>query len=167
MIFTNYQGPFTSAIYEVISNFIAGLVNHPTPLPTFALQIAQLNISSGGLGFYSPSNRALTDLANNYIMSRRNVIQGIRTHRDLPPRQLDPALGELFTLESNPTSVFLQRIHNTKFGVTRMPTITIPRESCSQYFLDILSPTSYKSRLKKVANIFHQCTLYNTFYNNN
>ena len=43
---------------------------------------------------------------------------------------------------------------------------TNPRESCSQYFLDVLSPTSYKSRLKKKANILHLYTLYNTFYKN-
>jgi len=44
---------------------------------------------------------------------------------------------------------------------------TIPRESCSQYFLDKQPPTSYKSRLKKVANVFQPYTLYNTFYNDN
>ena len=107
-------------------------------------------------------------MVNTYIASWRNVLQGIRTHRDLPPRQLDPALGEFFTLESNPTSVFLQRIHSVipNLASHACPP-TIPRESCSQYFLDILSPTSYKSRLKKVANVFHQYTLYNTFYNDN
>ena len=168
LIFTDYQGPFTTAINDVISNFIADLVNHPTSLPTYALMIAQLSISSGGLGFYNPSNRALTDLANNYIVSRRNVLHGIRTHRDLPLRQLDPALGELFTLESNSSSVFLQRIHSVipNLASHACPP-TIPREGCSQYFLDVLSPTSYKSRLKKVANNLHLSTLYNTFYNDN
>jgi len=168
MIFTDYQGPFTLAINEVISNFLADLINHSTPLPTYALQIAQLSISSGGLGFYNPNTRALPDLANNYITSRRHVLQGIRTHRDLPLRQLDPALGELFTLESNPTSVFLQRIHSVipNLASHACPPTT-PRESCSQYFLDVLSPTSYKSRLKKKANILHLYTLYNTFYNDN
>ena len=131
-------------------------------LPTYTLQIAQLSISSGGLGFYNPSSRALTDLANTYIASWWTVLQGIRTHKDLLPRQLDPALDKLFTLESNLTSVLLQRIHSVIPNVS-----TIPRESCSQYFLDKLSPTSYKSRLKKVANCFQQYTLYNTFYNDN
>ena len=101
-------------------------------------------------------------MANTYIASWWNVLQGIRTHKDLLPRQLDPALDKLFTLESNLTSVLLQRIHSVIPNVS-----TIPRESCSQYFLDKLSPTSYKSRLKKVANCFQQYTLYNTFYNDN
>jgi hypothetical protein len=74
MIFTDYQGPFTTAINEVISNFIADRTSYPVILPTYALQIAQLSTSNGGLGFYNPSSRALTDLVNNYIVSRRNVI---------------------------------------------------------------------------------------------
>jgi hypothetical protein len=86
MIFTGYQGPFTTSINKVKSNFIADLTNYPDTLPTYALQIAQLSISNRGLGFYNPSSRALTDLVNNYIVSRRNVIQGIRTHKDLPLR---------------------------------------------------------------------------------
>ena len=62
-------------------------------MPTHALQIAQLSISNGGLGFYNPSSRALTDLANTYIVSRRNVLQGIRTHKDLPLWQLYSSLA--------------------------------------------------------------------------
>jgi hypothetical protein len=90
-------GPLTSAINNIISNFISTLLNIER-LPKYSRQISQLDLKDGGLDMYDPQSRALSDLAINIQTTSRNAIRSIITHSHLP---------ELFSLDTNPDSIFL------------------------------------------------------------
>jgi len=109
--FTRYNGPLTSAINGIISNFLATLLNIDN-LPQYSRRISQLDLKHGGLDMYDPQSRALTDLAINILTTSRNAIRGIVTHPHLPPKKLDITISELFSLDTNPDSIFLQRFHS-------------------------------------------------------
>ena len=87
--FTRYNGPLTSAINDIISNFLSKLLNLES-LPEYSRRrISQLDLKNGGLGMYDPQSRALVDLALNIQTTSRNAIRGIITHPHLPPTKLD------------------------------------------------------------------------------
>ena len=132
--FTRYNGPLVSAINNIISNFIAPLLNIES-LPQYSPRISQLDLKHGGLDMYDPQSRALTDLTS------RNAIRGIVTHPHLPPKKLDITISELFSLDTNPDSVFLQRFHSILPNLASIACPpTIPQDQLCQYFLTTLSP---------------------------
>lgn len=109
--FSRFNEPLTSAINNITSNYAATLLNLQT-LPQHSQRIAQIDLKHGGLGMYDPQTRALKDLAINIQTTSRNAIRGIITHPHLPPRTLDPTTSELFSIDTNPNSSFLQRFHS-------------------------------------------------------
>jgi hypothetical protein len=151
--FTSWNGPLVQATNQIVRSFLNNLYN--TDLPNHSLLIAQLDISKGGLGCLDTSARAIPDFVLNFTKTRRNATTGIRTHRDLPPRLSHTTLADLYDSSLNPESTILKRFHSL---IPNLASIacppTIPRTELSQYFLDRLSPTSARSRLKK--HISHQ-----------
>jgi hypothetical protein len=116
----------------------------------------------GGLG-YDPQTRALPDLAINIQTTSRNAIQGIITitHPHLPPRTLDPTISELFSIDTNPNSSFLQRFHSILPSLASIACPpTIPQEEQCTYFLTTLSPRRARARFKEAAAYYQLNNLY-------
>ena len=149
--FTNWNGPLTTAINDITVNFLKTAFN-TNNLPPHSLQIAQLDITRGGLGCWDPAARAIPDFVLNFTKTRRNAITGITTHKSLPPQRLHHTISDLYQIETNPNSTILKRFHNL---VPNMASIvcppSIPRPDLCDYFLTTLSPTSARSRIKKIV----------------
>ena len=110
---------------------------------------------------YDPQSRsrALVDLAINIQTTSRNAIHGIITHPHLPPKKLDTTISELFSIDTNPDSIFLQRFHSIlpNLAAIACPP-TIPQEQLCQYFLTTLSPTRARGRFKEATAHYHSMT---------
>ena len=162
--FNHWNGPLTTAINNIIINFLQILFNIDT-LPPHSLQIAQLDVTNGGLGCWDPSARAIPDFVLNFNKTRRHAIRGITTHRNLPPQQLHQTIIDLYTIDTNPNSKILKRFYNLlpNIASTACPP-TIPRTDLCDYFLTTLSPTSARSRIKKMVAHHKLYDIYETFY---
>ena len=112
---------------------------------------------------YDPQSRALTDLAINIQTASRNAIRGIVTHPHLPPKKLDTTISELFSIDTNPDSIFLQRFHSILPNLAAIvcPPI-IPQEQLCQYFLTTLSPKRARGRFKEATAHYQLNNLYET-----
>ena len=112
---------------------------------------------------YNPQSSALTDLAINILTTSRNAIRGIVTHPHLPPKKLNITISELFSLDTNPDSIFLQRFHSIlpNLAAIACPP-TIPQEQLCQYFLTTLSPKRARGRFKEATAHFQLNDLYET-----
>jgi len=90
---------------------------------------------------YDPQSRALIDLAINIQTTSRNAIYCIITHPHLLPKKLDTTISEIFSIDTNPDSIFLQQFHSIlpNLAAIACPP-TIPQEQLCQYFLPTLSP---------------------------
>jgi len=163
--FTRYNGPLTSAINEIISNFLSTLLNLES-LPEYSRRISQLDLKNGGLGMYDPQSQALADLAINIQTTSCNAIRGIITHPHLPPTKFDITISELFSIDTNPASIFLQRFHNILPNLASIACPpTIPQDQLCQYFLTTLSPKQARGRFKEATAHYQPNDLYETFSN--
>jgi hypothetical protein len=158
--FTRYNGPLTSAINDIISNFLSTLLNIGS-LPQYSRRISQLALKHGGLDMYDPQSQAFTDLAINIQTTSCNAICGIITHPHLPPKKLDITISALFSLDTNPDSIFLQRFHSILPNLASIACPpTIPQEQQCQYFLTTLSPKRARGRFKEATAHYQLNDLY-------
>ena len=115
---------------------------------------------------YDPQSRALVDLALNIQTTSRNAIRGINTHPHLPPTKLDITISELFSIDTNPDSAFLQRFHSILPNLASIACPpAIPQDQLCQYFLTTLSPKRARGRFREASAHYQLNDLYETFSN--
>ena len=156
----HWNGPLTRTTDEIITSFLSSLLNTHDDLPDYATHIAQLPISAGGLGLLCPRLRAAPDFVLTMTTVCRRATTGFYFHRSLAPHTLHPSLRSLFTIESNPSSLFLQRLHRLLPHFARIATApTTPSTSRIETFLTSTSPKSARDRIKKYCTSFiHNAT---------
>jgi hypothetical protein len=156
----HWNGPLTRTTGDIITSFLSSLLNTHDDLPDYATHIAQLPLSAGGLGLLCPRLRAAPDFVLTMTTVYRRATTGFYFYRSLAPHTLHPSLRSLFTIESNPSSLFLQRLHRLVPHFARIATApTTPSTSRLTTFLTSTSPKSARDRIKKYCTTFlHHAT---------
>ena len=115
---------------------------------------------------YDSQSRALPDLAINILTTSRNAIRGIITHPHLQPKKLDSTISDLFSLDTNPDSIFLQQFHSILPNLASIACPpSIPQEQLCQYFLTTLSPKRARGRFKEATAHYQLNNLYEIMSN--
>ena len=156
----HWNGPLTRTTDHIITSFLSSLLNTHDDFPDYATHIAQLPLSAGGLGLLCPRLRAAPDFVLTMTTVCRRATTGFYFHRSLAPHTLHPSLRSLFTIETNPSSLFLQRLHCLLPHFARIATApTTPSHSRLSSFLTSTSPKSARDRIKKYCTTFlHNAT---------
>ena len=161
---TDWNGPLTSATNHIIATFVSDLVG-VSVLPHHALLICQMNLTAGGLGILDPRSRAIPDFLLTFTTSTRHATTGIHLNKHLHNVHLHHTISALYSIDSNPHSLILQRFHHILPNVAAIACPpTIPRPDLSHYFLTTLSPHSARSRLKSHVTTIVHAELYNHIF---
>ena len=155
----SWNGPLTNATDQIIKSFLSGLLS-VDDIPETAMHIAHLDLSAGGLGLLCPRLRAAPDFVLTMTSVCRRATTGFFFHKSLHPHTIHDSLRHLFTLESNPDSLFLQRLHQLLPHFASIGTSpTTPPASRIATFLRSTSPKSARDRIKKYCTAYlHQAT---------
>jgi hypothetical protein len=117
----DWNGPLTSDIEDIISTFLASLLNKQS-IPPSAILISQLGLASDGLGLLCPLTRAAPDIIT-MTTTTHNAKHGFSLHQDLLLFKLHQTLSNLFPPTINthlphsttiPTSPPKNRIHRLR-----------------------------------------------------
>ena len=145
----DWNGPLTSDIENIISTFLASLLNQPT-IPPSTILISQLGLASGGLGILSPRTRAVPDFVITMTTATRNAKHGFNLHRDLLPFKLHQSICDLFTPSINTTSHILQRYQHLLPKIAYIACApSTPTTERTTHFLSSISEKSARSRIKQ------------------
>jgi hypothetical protein len=82
-----WNGPLTSAIEDIIAEFLTTLLASPST-PSHAILISQLSLHAGSLGLLCPRTQAAPDFVITMAVAIRNAMNGFKLHKDLLPFQL-------------------------------------------------------------------------------
>jgi len=107
----NWTGDLTFGIDRLIDKFLRTIldIDDDEYIPTYSLLIAHLNTNKGGLGFLNASIRAAPDFVLNTMLCKRRALHGFRINSDIQPILPHPSISELFSINSNSSSLVLQR----------------------------------------------------------
>jgi hypothetical protein len=154
-----WNGPLTSTTDNIIRSFLSTLLEIDD-IPGYSIHVSQLSLSAGGLGILCPRLRAAPDFVLTMASVCRHARAGFSFHRSLVPHTLHDSLRDLFTLELNPTSIFLQRFHCLLPHFASIATApTIPQASRIDALLHSTSPKSARDRIKKyITSYLHNAT---------
>ena len=94
-----WQGPLTTHIDDLISSFYCNLL-HLDNTPAHALQITQISVTEGGLGFVDPSSQAIPDFVITMAHASQIASNGLQLERNAEPLTLP---------NPSPTSTFLPK----------------------------------------------------------
>ena len=154
-----WNGPLTRTTDSLIHSFLSTLLK-TDEIPSYALHIAQLGLSGGGLGILCPRLRAAPDFVLTMTTVCRRATTGFHFHKSLIPHRLHPSLRDLFTIDTNPSSLFLRRLHCLLPHFATIATApSTPSASRLTAFLTTTSPHSARDRIKKYCTSYlHQTT---------
>lgn len=145
----SWNGPLVQHLDDATRSFFCNLLRRKN-LPDYSLQIAQLTISTGGLGIINGSQRAIPDFVITMNEAIRGATFGFRFSRDLENFTLCPSVTNLFDIATNPTSDCLRRFHLLAPYVARVGVSDkCPEAERLSHFLHRVSPSSARSRIKK------------------
>ena len=149
-----WNGPLTRTTDAIIQAFLANLLE-TTDIPDYAINIAQLGLSGGGLGILCPRLRAAPDFVLTMSSVCRRATFGFRFHKTLLPHTLHPSLSTLFAIDTNQSSLFLRRLHCLLPSIARIATSpTTPSASRTQALLTSTSPHSARDRIRKYCTSY-------------
>jgi hypothetical protein len=161
----SFEGPLIDCTNNLIATFFKQLLQLPTSLPQHSLFIAQLGLSQGGLGLIRPTARAIPDFVLTMAKATNYATQGISFHREAPNILLPTHICALYSQDSNPHSLTLQRFQYA------LPTIAcvavshhIPTNQRVDHFLSRTSTNSARARLRlHEPNHASPCHIRNSF----
>jgi hypothetical protein len=147
-------GPLTQTTDTIIQTFLSTLLDVDT-IPEYAVLISQLGLSAGGLGILCPRLRAAPDFVLTMTSVCRRATRGFSFHKTLLPHQIHPSLRSLFTIDDNPNSLFLRRLHCLLPHFAKIGSApTTPDESRINAFLHSTSPKSARDRINKYCTAY-------------
>jgi len=154
-----WNGPLTRETDDILQHFLATLLDLDK-IPEYAIHIANLGLSAGGLGLLCPRLRAAPDFILTMSATCRRATTGFYFHKTLLPHTVHPSLSSLFTIDDNPASLILQRFHCL---LPHMATIgtspSTPAASKITAFLQTTSPKSARDRINKYCTSYlHNAT---------
>ena len=154
-----WNGPLTRTTDDMIKSFLSTLLEIDD-VPDYSIHISQLSLSAGGLGILCPRLRAAPDFVLTMASVCRHAQTGFSFHRSLVPHTLHTSLRDLFTLDSNPTSIFLQRFHCLLPHFASIATApTTPQGSRVAALINSTSPKSARDRINKYTTSYlHNAT---------
>ena len=154
-----WNGPLTRTTDHIITSFMSSLLDSDE-IPDYAIHISQLGLSAGGLGILCPRLRAAPDFVLTMTSVCRRATAGFSFHKSLVPHTLHSSLRDLFTIASNPSSLFLRRLHCLLPHFASIATApTTPEASRLDALLHSTSQKSARDRINKYTTSYlHNAT---------